>query len=131
MDRKITTDLREVSGTVYFGLNLRQLVSSAVGIVLSVLVWVSFCDTLGNQYTSWLCCAAVAPCACIGFVKIQGQPFERFALAWLRFQFLEGKELSWKSNDINVLLLSKKLNSIKRKTKTSNMDGGNANNEKP
>ncbi len=106
MNYEIGPDLREISETIWFGLNLRQLLSSVVGIVLSVLIWVLLRDRLGQQYTSWLCCAAVAPCACIGFVKVQGQPFERFALSWLKFAFLESKELPFKSNDINVKLLS-------------------------
>lgn len=131
MEGKITTDLREVSGTVYFGLNMRQLIWSAVAIVASIVVWLHCHDALGKDYTSWLCSSVVAPCVCIGFVKIQGQPFERFALAWLCFQILERKELCWKSNDLNVQILSKKLNTIKKAPKISNKNGGNANNEKP
>ena len=108
MNDEIGPDLREISETIWFGLNMRQLISSVTGIVLAVMIWMLCRDRLGQQYTSWLCCAAVAPCACIGFVKVQGQPFERFALSWLKFAFLESKELPFRSNDINVTLLSKR-----------------------
>lgn len=113
MNDEIGPDLREISETIWFGLNMRQLISSVVGIVLAVMIWMLCRDRLGQQYTSWLCCAAVAPCACIGFVKVQGQPFERFALSWLKFAFLESKELPFRSNDINVKLLSKRREKLK------------------
>lgn len=108
MNDEIGPDLREISETIWFGLNMRQLISSVTGIVLAVMIWMLCRDRLGQQYTSWLCCAAVAPCACIGFVKVQGQPFERFALSWLKFAFMESKELPFRSNDINITLLSKR-----------------------
>lgn len=113
MNDEIGPDLREISETIWFGLNMRQLISSVTGIVLAVMIWMLCRDRLGQQYTSWLCCAAVAPCACIGFVKVQGQPFERFALSWLKFAFLESKELPFRSNDINVTLLSKRREKLK------------------
>lgn len=113
MNDEIGPDLREISETIWFGLNMRQLISSVVGIVLAVMIWMLCRDRLGQQYTSWLCCAAVAPCACIGFVKVQGQPFERFALSWLKFAFMESKELPFRSNDINVTLLSKRHEKLK------------------
>ena len=113
MNDEIGPDLREISETIWFGLNMRQLISSVTGIVLAVMIWMLCRDRMGQQYTSWLCCAAVAPCACIGFVKVQGQPFERFALSWLKFAFLESKELPFRSNDINVKLLSKRREKLK------------------
>lgn len=113
MNDEIGPDLREISETIWFGLNMRQLISSVTGIVLAVMIWMLCRDRLGQQYTSWLCCAAVAPCACIGFVKVQGQPFERFALSLLKFAFLESKELPFRSNDINVTLLSKRCEKLK------------------
>ncbi len=116
MENRIGTDLREVSESVFFGLNLRQLIAGGIGIVLSVIIWISFSERLGSDYTSWLCCAVVTPCACVGFIKIQGQPFERFALSWLRFTFLERKELSWKS-ELNLRLIKRKLDAIKREPK--------------
>ena len=97
MNDEIGPDLREISETIWFGLNMRQLISSVTGIVLAVMIWMLCRDRLGQQYTSWLCCAAVAPCACIGFVKVQGQPFE----------------LPFRSNDINVKLLSKRREKLK------------------
>lgn len=113
MNDEIGPDLREISETIWFGLNMRQLISSVVGIVLAVMIWMLCRDRLGQQYTSWLCCATVAPCACIGFVKVQGQPFERFALSWAKFAFLESKKLPFRSNGINVTLLSKRREKLK------------------
>lgn len=113
MNYEIGPDLREISESIWFGLNLRQLLSSVIGIVLSVVIWMLCRDRLGQQYTSWLCCAVVTPCACIGFVKVQGQPFEQFALSWLKFMLLERKELPFQSNDVNVQLLSKRREKVK------------------
>lgn len=122
MNHKIGPDLREFSETVFFGLNMRQLISSLVGIALSVTIWLTLCDRLGQQYTSWLCCAAVAPCACIGFIKVQGQSFERFAVSWIKYRFLESHKLRYRSNDINALLLAKRLNTVVKERKGGDAD---------
>jgi hypothetical protein len=99
----IGPDLRGFSETVFFGLNLRQLFASAAGIVLSVLVWLCCHKTVGEEVTHWLCCAVVVPCACIGFIKVQNQPFERIAIAWLKYFLAERHELPFQSEDEELL----------------------------
>ena len=45
-------------------------------------------ERLGTEVTSWVCMACAMPCALIGFIRFQGQTFERFVKTWVESEML-------------------------------------------
>lgn len=40
-------------------------------------------ERLGTEVTSWVCMACAIPCTLIGFIRFQGQTFDRFVKTWV------------------------------------------------
>lgn len=45
-------------------------------------------ERLSTEVTSWVCMACAIPCALIGFIRFQGQTFERFVKTWVESEML-------------------------------------------
>ena len=76
MEVKINKEIREYTESLFFGLNMRQCLFSALACIVAVLIYFLFIDKLGMEMISWLCMLGAAPFAALGFIKYQGMNAE-------------------------------------------------------
>lgn len=95
MEIKINKEIRGYTESIFFGLNLRQCIFSALAISVAVGIYFGLRNYLGTETVSWLCILGAAPFAALGFVKYNGMPAEKFILAFIRSEFLMPKRLTF------------------------------------
>lgn len=123
MEVKINREIREYSESIFFGLNLRQLIFSIIAVAAAVAIYFGLREPLGSETVSWLCIIEAAPFAALGFIKYNGMNAEQIAIAWIKSELLMPKELTFKSEDIYVSVLATE---NERKEKQVHKDCGKA-----
>ena len=100
MEININKDIREYTEGVFFGLNIRQLICSGLAVASAVAIYFYARKTVSQEVITYLCIAAAAPFAAIGFIKYNGMPMEKIFVAWMKDNFLVPRRLTVKSNNI-------------------------------
>ena len=100
MEININKDIREYTEGVFFGLNLRQLICSGLAVVSAVAVYFGTRETVSKDVITYLCIAAAAPFAAMGFIKYNGMPMEKIFWIWLKDNFIVPRRLTFKSNNL-------------------------------
>lgn len=100
MEVKVNREIREYYESVFFGLNLRQLIFSLLAIGTAVGLYFFCREPLGMEVTSWLCILAAAPFAVFGFVRYNGMSAEQFIVAWVQSELLLPDRLLYKSENL-------------------------------
>ena len=90
---KINKEIRNYTESVFFGLNLRQFVFSALACLIAVLFYFIFRRRFGVETVSWICILGALPMALFGFVRYHGMSLEQFLWTWLKSEFLLPKQL--------------------------------------
>lgn len=86
MEVKINKEIREYTESLFFGLNMRQCLFSALACIVAVAIYFLVINQLGMEITSWLCMLGAAPFAALGFIKYQGMNAEQIVItAWRSF----------------------------------------------
>ena len=94
MEVKINREIRDYQESIFFGLNLRQLVFSILAIGVAVGIYFGLNNILGTETVSWMCVLGAAPFAAMGFIRYNGMNAEAFIGAyikseWLMYDFVE------------------------------------------
>ena len=96
MEVKINREIRDYQESIFFGLNLRQLVFSILAIGVAVGIYFGLNNILGTETVSWMCVLGAAPLAAMGFIRYNGMNAEEFIGAyayikseWLMYDFVE------------------------------------------
>lgn len=97
MDIQINKEFRDYSETIYFGLNMRQLIFSALAVGVSIGSYFLLKPYLSLETLSWLCIILAAPFAALGFVTYNGMTAEQFVWAWIKSEILMTKRLVFKA----------------------------------
>ena len=105
MEININKDIREYTEGVFFGLNLRQLVCSGLAVASAVTIYFYAHNTVSQEVITYLCIAAAAPFAAIGFIKYNGMPFEKIIWAWIKDNILFPRRLTIKANNLYLKAL--------------------------
>lgn len=100
MEININKDIREYTEGVFFGLNLRQLICSALAVGSAVAVYFGCRGTISQDVITYFCIAAAIPFAAIGFIKYNGMPMEKIFVAWMKDNFICPRRLNAKANNI-------------------------------
>ena len=108
MEVKINREIRDYQESIFFGLNLRQLIFAALAIIVAVGIYFGLRDVLGTETVSWMCILGAAPFGTLGFVKYNGMSAERFITAWVKSEFLIPKKLMFKAVNIYYQLIRPK-----------------------
>ena len=85
---------------MFFGLPLRQLIFSALAVVVTVGLHFLLKLYVGTETVSWMCVLGAAPFAALGFFTYHGMTAEQFIWAWLRSELLEPRELRFESSTL-------------------------------
>lgn len=114
MEVKINREIREYQESIFFGLNLRQLIFSILAVLVAVGVYFGLKDVIGTETVSWLCIIAAVPFGALGFIRYNGMSAEKFIMAFIKSEFLLPKVLTVSSEDIYWLALK---NSAEKETR--------------
>jgi len=106
MEVKINREIREYQESIFFGLNLRQLIFSVLAIAVAVGIYFGLRGVLGTETVSWLCILGAIPFGAMGFVKYNGMTAEQFAAAYVKSEWLMPKRLCFQSESYYYAALS-------------------------
>ena len=105
MEVKINREIRDYTEAIFFGMNLRQGICSALGAAAAVAAYFAAKPLLGTEAASWCCVLAAFPFILIGFVKYNGMTMERFFIAWVKSEILLPKRLVFRNTNQYYALL--------------------------
>lgn len=105
MEVKINREIRDYTEAIFFGMNLRQCICSALGAAAAVAAYFAAKPLLGTEVASWCCVLAAFPFILIGFVKYNGMTMERFFIAWVKSEILLPKRLVFRNTNQYFALL--------------------------
>ncbi len=88
MEIKVNKEIREYSESIFFGLNLRQLIFSLLAMGAAIALYFFCREPLGMEVTSWLCIIGAVPFAVLGFVRYNGMSAEQLIVAWVQSELL-------------------------------------------
>ena len=100
MEEKINKEIRDYTESMLFGMSLRQLVFSALAVIVAVGLFFLLRPVLGTETVSWICILGAAPFAALGFVSYHGMTAEEFLWTWLRSEVIEPKEVKFKAENL-------------------------------
>ena len=106
MEVKINREIREYQESIFFGLNLRQLIFSVLAIAVAVGIYFGLRGALGTETVSWLCILGAIPFGAMGFVKYNGMTAEQFAAAYIKSEWLMPKRLCFQGESYYYAALS-------------------------
>ena len=84
MEIKVNREIRDYNEALFLGLSLRQLIFSALAIVVAVGVYFLLRDIVRLETLSWLCILCAAPFAALGFIRYNGMTAEKLLLCIFR-----------------------------------------------
>lgn len=96
---QINNEIRDYSESIFFGLNLRQLICSALACGVAVGSYFLLRKHLGIETLSWLCILCAAPFAALGFVKYNGMTAEKVIWCFIKSEILMPYELSFHTDN--------------------------------
>ena len=100
MEVTINTELRNYTGSMFFGLSLQQFIFSVLACGVAVGLYFLLRPKFGTETLSWMCILGASPFAMMGFVKYNGMTAEQFVRAWLRSEMLEPKQIKFEPVNI-------------------------------
>lgn len=103
---KINKEIKEIKERIIFGLSLRQLIFSAIAIVVAVGVFFLLRDYLEIEYLSWAIIIAAGPFAIMGFVTFQGMPAEKIIIELIQSYVINKKTIENKPRNTYKLMIA-------------------------
>lgn len=85
MEIKVNREIRQYTKSLFLGLSLRQLIFSALAILVAVVVFFLLGGIVGVETRSWLCVLCAAPFAALGFVSYNGMTAEKLFIVIIKY----------------------------------------------
>ena len=82
---QIRKDINEYQPKLFFGMSARQLVFSAAGIGAGIGSYFLLSIVIGKELAGYAVITLVSPLFALGFIKIDGDPFEKYLLKLYQF----------------------------------------------
>ncbi len=96
---RIPEEIRKYKEKILLGLNIRQLLASALAICVCVPIYLYGRKYIGDEAASWLIMFIAIPLGAIGFFKYNGMPMERFMISLFKFEFLFPMKRKYKTEN--------------------------------
>lgn len=97
---RIPEEIRKYKEKIAFGLTARQLVCTAAALIICVPLYWFGRHVIPTNVLSWIVILIALPLEAVGFVKINGMPFEKFAVALLEFEFLFPRKRLYRTENV-------------------------------
>mgnify|MGYP002621637712 CR=1 FL=1 len=125
---QINNEFRDYSEALFFGLNMRQLIFSALACGAAVDSYFLLKEHFSLETLSWLCILIASPFAALGFVKYNGMNAEQIVWAWIKCDILMPYELKFRSEpeakDLALALEMFTEGSLNTFAQNTNVDAG-------
>lgn len=109
MEVKINREIRDYTESMFFGLSMRQFFFSVAACGVAVVLYFILKPYFGIETLSWMCILGAAPFAAMGFITYHGMTAEQFAVAYLRSEWLEPKQIKYESNNLYYEMFKDKI----------------------
>lgn len=96
---EIPKEIRDFKEKLFFGLTLRQCVSTAIALIICVPLYIYGRKILGDDIASYLVILIALPCAGAGFYKKNGMVFEKYVLTIIKHGFIYPHKRPYKSEN--------------------------------
>lgn len=96
---RIPNEIRAYKEKIALGLTLRQLISSVIAIAICVPLYIKGRSFISDDILSWIIIGIAIPLVGIGFVKINGMPFEKFIVNIIKVVILLPQKRRFKSEN--------------------------------
>lgn len=97
---RIPEEIRKYKEKIAFGLTARQLVCTITTFFVCVPLYWYGQNFFSTDVLSWLIILIAVPLEAIGFVKVNGMPMEKFAVAAFKFEFLYPQKRKFKTENV-------------------------------
>lgn len=110
LEIKINKDPREYKDKLLFGLSVRQLLCTAIMLLINIPLYIWGSKILGESITGYLLILVAVPLVLIGFFEYNKMPFERVLLSMIQVKFIRPeKRYRYYSNENIVAALDKQI----------------------
>ena len=99
MEIKVNREIRQYTESLFLGLSLRQLIFSALAIIVAVAVYFLLGGIVGVETRSWFCVLCAAPFAALGFVSYNGMTAEKLFMAIMKY-VITPKALKYETDNL-------------------------------
>ena len=99
MEIKVNREIRQYTESLFLGLSLRQLIFSALAIIVAVAVYFLLGGIVGVETRSWLCVLCAAPFAALGFVSYNGMTAEKLFMSIIKY-LITPKVLKYETDNL-------------------------------
>lgn len=94
---KISKDIQQYKSKIFWGFSPRQVISIVIAIVIGLLI--NFGGKfLPQDLRGFLTMAISVPFLLVGWIKVQGLPFEKYAAIFFRNNFVNRKRVFMNEN---------------------------------
>lgn len=97
---RIPEEIRKYKEKIAFGLTARQLICTILTLFICVPLYWYGKDYIQEDILAWIIIAIAVPLEAIGFVRINGMPMERYAIAAFKFEVLYPRKRKFKTENI-------------------------------
>ena len=97
---RIPEEIRKYKEKIAFGLTARQLVCTLVALFICVPLYWFGRNYIVEDILAWLIIAIAIPLEAVGFIKINGMPMEKFAVAAFKFEVLFPRKRKFKTENV-------------------------------
>lgn len=109
MEVKINREIRDYQESIFFGLNLRQLVFSILAVGVAVGIYFGLRNVLGTETVSWMCILGAVPFGAMGFIRYNGMTAEQLAVAFIKSELLMPRHLCFEGENLYWLVLKERM----------------------
>lgn len=124
MKAEIPPEITEYKEKMFFGLTVRQLVCTAIGLALAIPTGMFGSKVLPSDVVQYAVVFEIIPCAAIGWLKINDMPFEKYFIKAMTYyisnqkrKFKYTSELYDIQNQIRDIAYNEDVESLKREHK--------------
>lgn len=97
---RIPEEIRKYKEKIAFGLTARQLICTILTLFICVPLYWYGKNYIPEEILAWIVIAIAVPLEAIGFVRINGMPMEKYAIAAFKFEILYPRKRKFKTENI-------------------------------
>jgi len=95
LEVKINREIRDYTESLFFGLSMRQFIFSFLAVIVAIGIYFGLRNFFGTETVSWMCILGAAPFAALGFIQYHGMTAEQLLWAYVKWELLMPKRLTF------------------------------------
>lgn len=97
---RIPEEIRKYKEKIAFGLTARQLICTILTLFICVPLYMLGRKYIPDDILAWLIIGIAVPLEALGFLKINGMPMEKYAIAAFKFEVLYPRKRKFKTENV-------------------------------